>query len=163
MAIKLQDTHRISAATSVHSPTACTTSMPATDANSLVMNAEKSATPAYPLSRCETLVDGSSDAASSKSPTERDVPSSSPRLPAARKLALLALFCLAQFLDVFNNSALFSAIPTLRRELGFDESGATWLISAYQLTFASFLLIAGKIADVYDPSRRLRTFRCDTR
>lgn len=83
----------------------------------------------------------------------------------------MILFCLAQFLDVyvifafcflipalitilhrFNNSALFSAIPSLHNELGFDESGITWLISAYQLTFASFLLIAGKISDVYDPS-----------
>jgi hypothetical protein len=114
------------------------------------MDAQKTATP---LSRCETLVDASSDATSAKSPASINKDPSSPRLSSARKLALLALFCLAQFLDVFNNSALFSAIPTLRRDLGFDESGATWLISAYQLTFASFLLIAGKIADVYDPSR----------
>lgn len=83
---------------------------------------------------------------------------SSPQLSSTRKYALLALFCLAQFLDVFNNSALFSAIPTLRAELGFDESGATWLISAYQLTFASFLLIAGKISDVYDPSKSPSVF-----
>jgi MFS family permease len=83
---------------------------------------------------------------------------SSPQISKARKLTLLALFCLAQFLDVFNNSALFAAIPTLRRKLGFDEGGATWLISAYQLTFASFLLIAGKIADVYNPSTLFQLF-----
>jgi MFS family permease len=56
--------------------------------------------------------------------------------------------------QVFNNSALFSAIPRLKEDMGMTESDATWLISAYQLTFASFLLIAGKISDVYDPSAR---------
>jgi MFS family permease len=105
-------------------------------------------TPGYPLSPADTLVSLPPAQPPKLSPAE----ASSPRISRARKLVLLALFCLAQFLDVFNNSALFSAIPTLRNDLGFDESGATWLISAYQLTFASFLLIAGKIADVYDPS-----------
>ncbi|KAJ7751977.1 major facilitator superfamily domain-containing protein [Mycena metata] len=73
------------------------------------------------------------------------------QLSLAKKCALLALFCLAQFLDVFNGSALYATIPTLRKDLGYSETGATWLISAYQLTFASFLLSAGKISDVYDP------------
>ncbi|KAJ6478639.1 MFS general substrate transporter [Mycena vitilis] len=76
-----------------------------------------------------------------------------PQLSLAKKFSLLALFCLAQFLDVFNGSALYAMIPTLRNDLGYTETGATWLISAYQLTFASFLLIAGKISDVYDPKR----------
>ncbi|KAF7796427.1 hypothetical protein EIP86_007604 [Pleurotus ostreatoroseus] len=57
----------------------------------------------------------------------------------------------AQFLDAFNNSALFSAIPSLIRDLGFTEGESTWLISAFQLTFASFLLISGRISDVYNP------------
>lgn len=58
-----------------------------------------------------------------------------------RRYTLLVIFCLAQFLDAFNNSALFSAIPSLVRDLGFTESDSTWLISAFQLTFASFLLV----------------------
>ena len=59
----------------------------------------------------------------------------------ARRYFLLLIFCLAQFLDAFNNSALFSAIPSLVRDLGFTEAESTWIISAFQLTFASFLLI----------------------
>ncbi|EIN04996.1 MFS general substrate transporter [Punctularia strigosozonata HHB-11173 SS5] len=68
-----------------------------------------------------------------------------------RRYALLAVFCLAQFLDSFNNSSLFSALPTLIVQLHMSESESTWLISAYQLTFASFLLVSGRIADVYNP------------
>jgi len=64
-------------------------------------------------------------------------------LPHSRKLVLLGIFCLAQFLDSFNNSALFSAIPELGVSMDMTESQSTWMISAFQLTFASFLLIVG--------------------
>ncbi|KAL1942302.1 hypothetical protein VTO73DRAFT_6366 [Trametes versicolor] len=69
----------------------------------------------------------------------------------ARRYVLLLIFCLAQFLDAFNNSALFSAIPSLVVSLGMSEAESTWIISAFQLTFASFLLISGRISDVYNP------------
>lgn len=59
----------------------------------------------------------------------------------ARQLVLLLLFCLAQFIDLFNNAALFSAIPRLIIDLHMSTAESTWLISAFQLTFASFLLI----------------------
>ncbi|OJA09891.1 hypothetical protein AZE42_06756 [Rhizopogon vesiculosus] len=88
----------------------------------------------YPLSPTGTLVDGKSK-----------------ELDLSRKLVLLAIFCLAQFLDSFNNSALFSAIPALDIAMGMTESQSTWIISAFQLTFASFLLISGRISDVYNP------------
>ncbi|KIP05049.1 hypothetical protein PHLGIDRAFT_108699 [Phlebiopsis gigantea 11061_1 CR5-6] len=73
------------------------------------------------------------------------------RYSAFRRYLLLVTFCLAQFLDAFNNSALFSAIPSLVADLNMTESDATWIISAFQLTFASFLLISGRISDVYNP------------
>ena len=59
----------------------------------------------------------------------------------ARRYTLLVTFCLAQFLDAFNNSALFSAIPAMVKSMDMSEGESTWIISAYQLTFASFLLI----------------------
>ncbi|TFY68984.1 hypothetical protein EVG20_g3333 [Dentipellis fragilis] len=68
-----------------------------------------------------------------------------------RRVALLILFCLAQFLDTFNYSALFSAIPTLSVSLNMSNSESTWIISAFSLTFGSFLLISGRISDVYSP------------
>ncbi|EGN97460.1 hypothetical protein SERLA73DRAFT_75140 [Serpula lacrymans var. lacrymans S7.3] len=72
-------------------------------------------------------------------------------LSRAKKMVLLAIFCLAQFLDSFNTSALFSAIPSLEISLNIAESQSAWIISAFQLTFASFLLISGRISDVYSP------------
>jgi hypothetical protein len=75
------------------------------------------------------------------SPAETLVDHEPKKLSPTRKLILLALFCLAQFLDCFNNSALFSAIPALEISMGMSESQSIWIISAFQLTFASFLLI----------------------
>ena len=58
-----------------------------------------------------------------------------------RKYFLFSIFCLAQFLDVFNNSALFSAIPAIAGDLQMTINEASWLLSAYSLTFASLLLV----------------------
>ena len=58
-----------------------------------------------------------------------------------RRYVLLATFCAAQFLDSFNISALFSAIPAMVKSMDMSEGETTWIVSAYQLTFASFLLI----------------------
>ncbi|KZP24584.1 MFS general substrate transporter [Athelia psychrophila] len=69
----------------------------------------------------------------------------------ARKYILLITFCLAQFLDSFNNSALYSAMPSFIIDLGITEGQSTWVMSAFQLTFASFLLVSGRISDVYNP------------
>ncbi|KAH9939655.1 MFS general substrate transporter [Epithele typhae] len=93
--------------------------------------------PSTVLSPAQTLVDGRAPVLQRYSP--------------ARRYVLLLIFCLAQFLDAFNNSALFSAIPALVRDLGMTEAESTWIISAFQLTFASFLLISGRISDVYNP------------
>ncbi|KAG0704079.1 major facilitator superfamily domain-containing protein [Suillus ampliporus] len=90
--------------------------------------------PLPPLSPAETLVDHEPK-----------------QLSHTRRLVLLVMFCLAQFLDAFNNSALFSAIPALEVSMGMTESQSIWVISAFQLTFASFLLISGRISDVYNP------------
>ncbi|KIM87717.1 hypothetical protein PILCRDRAFT_258683 [Piloderma croceum F 1598] len=73
------------------------------------------------------------------------------KLSPIRKNVLLMLFCLAAFLDAFNNNSLYSALPSLVLSLGITESETTWVMSAFQLTFASFLLISGRISDVYNP------------
>ncbi|KAF8839739.1 MFS general substrate transporter [Paxillus ammoniavirescens] len=75
------------------------------------------------------------------------------QLSLTRKLVLLSMFCLAQFLDAFNNSALLAAIPALEGSMGITEGESVWIISAFQLTFASSLLISGRISDVYNPKK----------
>lgn len=59
----------------------------------------------------------------------------------SRKSLLLLIFCLAQFLDTFNVSSLYTALPTIAARLNMTGGESTWLISAYQLSLASCLLI----------------------
>ncbi|KAJ7174348.1 major facilitator superfamily domain-containing protein [Mycena filopes] len=71
--------------------------------------------------------------------------------PKNKKLLLLSIFCLALFLDTFNNSSLFTAIPVISVQLDIPNSQSVWLLSAYQLTFAALLLISGRVSDLYNP------------
>lgn len=63
----------------------------------------------------------------------------------ARRYTLLLIFCITQFLYALTNSALFSAIPTLVRKLGFTQSQSVWTISVYQLISASLLLMVSPV------------------
>jgi MFS family permease len=71
--------------------------------------------------------------------------------PIPQKAVLLTVFCFAQFLDAFNNSSFFAAIPPIARDLSISNSESVWLISAYQLTFAALLLSSGRLSDIYNP------------
>jgi hypothetical protein len=75
-----------------------------------------------------------------------------------KKLLLLFFFCISQFIEAVNLCALFTSIVDIAPELDLNDSDAVWLLSAYQLTFASFLLLSGRVADVYNPSEYLRGF-----
>ncbi|KAF8833238.1 hypothetical protein BDN67DRAFT_1017786 [Paxillus ammoniavirescens] len=75
------------------------------------------------------------------------------QLSLTRKLVMLLMLCLARSLHSFNNSALFAAIPALEGSMGITESESVWIISAFQLSFAAFLLISGRVSDVYNPSK----------
>ncbi|TBU27124.1 MFS general substrate transporter [Dichomitus squalens] len=73
------------------------------------------------------------------------------RYSVARRYLLLIIFWLAQFLNAFHNSALLSATPLLVASLDMNRSESTWISSAFQITFASFLPISGRISDTYYP------------
>ncbi|KAG8735157.1 hypothetical protein FRC10_010912 [Ceratobasidium sp. 414] len=84
--------------------------------------------------------------------------SSLAQLPSVQKNVLLAIFCLGQFLDIMNTSAMLPALPATSATVGLTESDSVWLFAAYQATFAGFLLIlggsrqqSGRISDIYGP------------
>ncbi|KAI0042429.1 MFS general substrate transporter [Auriscalpium vulgare] len=72
-----------------------------------------------------------------------------PVLGKVKKGFLLALFCLAEFMDAFVGSALFPAIVAVEDGLDIAPNEITWVFSAYSATFAAFLLISGRVADIY--------------
>lgn len=72
-----------------------------------------------------------------------------PKLGRAYKAILLTLFCGAEFMDAFAASALFPAIPFIERDLNISVNEITWEFSAFSATFAGFLLISGRVSDIY--------------
>ncbi|MDI5937013.1 MULTISPECIES: MFS transporter [unclassified Micromonospora] len=64
----------------------------------------------------------------------------------AAKIAL-AVACAAQFMVVLDISVVNVALPSIRDALGFDETSQQWVVNAYALTFAGFLLLGGRLAD----------------
>lgn len=64
------------------------------------------------------------------------------------KIVTLTLACLAQFLDIYNLSAINIALPDIGKSLNFTStSDLQWLISGYALVFAAFLLAFGRLGD----------------
>ncbi len=61
---------------------------------------------------------------------------------------LLILVCMAQFMIVLDVSIVNVALPSIRSDLGFTTAGLQWVVNAYTLTFAGFLMLGGRAADL---------------
>jgi EmrB/QacA subfamily drug resistance transporter len=62
---------------------------------------------------------------------------------------ILVLCCLAQFLGVLDTTVVNVALAPIRADLGFSTTGLQWVVSAYTLSCAGFLLLGGRAADLF--------------
>ena len=67
--------------------------------------------------------------------------------------ALLVVVCLAQFMVILDVSIVNVALPSIRSDLGFSTTGLQWVVNAYTLTFAGFLLLGGRAVDLFGHRR----------
>jgi EmrB/QacA subfamily drug resistance transporter len=65
-----------------------------------------------------------------------------------RKRALLVLVCLAQLMIILDVSIVNVALPSIRGGLHFATTGLQWVVNAYTVTFAGFLLLGGRASDL---------------
>jgi MFS family permease len=70
-----------------------------------------------------------------------------------RRRLVLGLLCSVQFVLVLDVTIVAVALPSLRDGLGFSAEGLQWVISAYVLAFAGFLLLGGRAADLWGRRR----------
>ncbi|GJC80484.1 efflux pump terJ [Colletotrichum liriopes] len=68
----------------------------------------------------------------------------------ARSIALVTTVSGASFMNTLSVQAVVIILPTIGRDIGIPESRLQWIVSAYSLTFGCFLLLWGRIADIYD-------------
>ncbi|KAJ0158137.1 Drug resistance protein [Colletotrichum tanaceti] len=81
------------------------------------------------------------------------VSSDTPEKPAmskARSIALVTTVSGASFMNTLSVQAVVIILPTIGRDIGIPEARLQWIVSAYSLAFGCFLLLWGRIADIYD-------------
>lgn len=59
----------------------------------------------------------------------------------------LATLCLAQFMIALDYSIIYVALPSIASDLALDDAVAQWIVSAYTVLFAGFLLVGGRVVD----------------
>ncbi|MFI6994376.1 MFS transporter [Nonomuraea wenchangensis] len=75
--------------------------------------------------------------------------------PAAPSWMIMMVACACQFMVILDSSIVNLALPSVRDELGFTLTGLAWVVNGYLLTFAGFMLLGGRAADVFGPRRML--------
>src|SRR5881398_1693187 len=70
----------------------------------------------------------------------------------ARWLALIVL-CLGDLMIVLDTTIVNVALPSIRNDLGFSQTSLAWVVNAYLLTFGGFLLLGGRLGDLYGHRR----------
>jgi MFS family permease len=70
--------------------------------------------------------------------------------------ALLLSLSMAQFMVVLDFTIVNVALPSIQRELHVAPTTLQWLVSAYAVAFGGFLLLGGRLADVYGRARFYR-------
>jgi EmrB/QacA subfamily drug resistance transporter len=78
-----------------------------------------------------------------------DAPAQTTTVIKARTRLVLGLIIAAGFLDVIDFSIVQVALPTIRTELSISLAESQWIIGAYGLTLAGFLLLSGRAGDIY--------------
>jgi len=66
---------------------------------------------------------------------------------------VLVIICLAQFMVVLDATIVNVALPHIQSSLGFSEASLQWVINAYTLVFAGFLLLGGRAGDLLGRKR----------
>ncbi|MBN6041484.1 MFS transporter [Amycolatopsis sp. 195334CR] len=80
-----------------------------------------------------------------------------PAPPAARPGLALATVLTAQLMLILDVTVMNVALPGIQAELGFSQTGLSWVITAYSLVFGGLLLLGGRAGDLFG-RRRLFLF-----
>jgi len=73
--------------------------------------------------------------------------------PGAGSQWLLAVCCVAQFMVILDLSIVNVALPSIQSDLGFSSPDLQWVVDAYAITFAGFLMFGGRAADHFGQRR----------
>jgi EmrB/QacA subfamily drug resistance transporter len=65
----------------------------------------------------------------------------------------LYVLCAGTLMIVLDTTIVNVALPSIRSDLGFSQTSLAWVVNAYMLTFGGFLLLGGRLGDLYGHRR----------
>jgi EmrB/QacA subfamily drug resistance transporter len=75
------------------------------------------------------------------------------QLDARRRWWALMVLCMGVLMIVLDTTIVNVALPSIRADLGFSETELVWVVNAYMLTFGGFLLLGGRLGDLFGHRR----------
>src|SRR5213595_3615872 len=69
----------------------------------------------------------------------------------------LYVLCLATLMIVLDVTIVNVALPSMKTDLGFSQTSLAWVVNAYLLTFGGFLLLGGRLGDLFGHRRLFLT------
>jgi EmrB/QacA subfamily drug resistance transporter len=70
----------------------------------------------------------------------------------ARWIALTVV-CAGSLMNVLDTTIVGVALPAIRHDLGFSQASLAWVVNAYMLAFGGFLLLGGRLGDLFGHRR----------
>jgi EmrB/QacA subfamily drug resistance transporter len=75
------------------------------------------------------------------------------RMDARKRWLALIVLCLGELMIVLDTTIVNVALPSIREDLLFTETSLVWVVNAYMLTYGGFLLLGGRLGDLYGQRR----------
>jgi len=70
-----------------------------------------------------------------------------------RRWWALYVLCAGVLMIVLDTTIVNVALPSIREDLRFTETSLVWVVNAYMLTFGGFLLLGGRLGDLFGHRR----------
>jgi EmrB/QacA subfamily drug resistance transporter len=71
------------------------------------------------------------------------------RIDARQRWWALYVLCAGVLMIVLDTTIVNVALPSIREDLRFTETSLVWVVNAYMLTFGGFLLLGGRLGDLF--------------
>lgn len=73
--------------------------------------------------------------------------------PSGNRWLALYVLCCGVLMIVLDTTIVNVALPSIRADLHFTETSLVWVVNAYMLTFGGFLLLGGRLGDLFGHRR----------
>src|SRR6202162_1950623 len=65
----------------------------------------------------------------------------------------LIVICAGALMNVLDSTIVGVALPSIKANLHFSATSLAWVVNAYLLTFGGFLLLGGRLGDLFGQRR----------